>query len=411
MKRKLRKSLDAVLDGLLGKRESDLLLQDLHRDPQARAVLALEQRIHQALATLPAQQLARDLKLGVLRAIEASAGPAGVDFPRPAPRPAGREPLFRPLWATPVMWAGIALAAGSVIVTVATIPLRRSAPRTEAPAGVQTTQAPRPVPALVPCRILRVEGEVQGKTTQGTTALRAGDTLARGDVLWTGEGGEATVEIGSTARLLIHETSEIQIRGLSAEAPTLELLTGRVTVQRTTQSPSALRLQAEELALEAGGNAEEWMALRPAPDRVVFGVRQGAIQLTVSGQTLTLQEGFQLKFWKDHPAPQTTPLPEDPELALTPAAKELRAGAKPLRIEGKTDSHARLWLQKKLVAVDGLGRFELSVDARPGDTLTIEAENLLGHRTRRTLGPLLPPRKPSAKTPQKDDIKKYKIEW
>ena len=218
MKRKLRKSLDAVLDGVLGKRESDLLLADLHRDPEARAVLALEQRIHQALATLPAQQLARDLKLGVLRAIEASAGPAGVDFPRPAPRPAGREPLFRPLWATPVMWAGIALAAGSVIVTVATIPLRRSAPRTEAPAGVQTTQAPRPVPALVPCRILRVEGEVQGKTTQGTTALRAGDTLARGDVLWTGEGGEATVEIGSTARLLIHETSEIQIRGLSAEA-------------------------------------------------------------------------------------------------------------------------------------------------------------------------------------------------
>ena len=192
-----------------------------------------------------------------------------------------------------------------------------------------------------------------GKDAWGTA--RAGDTLAAGTAIRTGDGGAATIEFSDGSVLQLGALSEAELTTLLRDRRTgrrhqvVQLLAGELAARAAAGAGAGLELRSSPGVCVAEG-AEFDMSRSSGGDTRVA-TRAGSVQVVAGGNTVALPSGRGLRVTKGGDLGEPKPLPVAPRLAETWSA-------------GLTTGVARVVLTWQPVA--GATAYHLQVARDPG---------------------------------------------
>ncbi len=152
-------------------------------------------------------------------------------------------------------WVAVAAAAAACVATYA------AWPEPEAPNAHEAPSAPAPVepevaPEAAPLSpiVTLAAGAAERVSGADATALAAGDVLAEGSVLRTGEGGTAHVRLSDGTGLVLAPSSRLELRRAREDAVELALQEGRVdSTVATLESGSTYVVLCAGYAIEVRG--------------------------------------------------------------------------------------------------------------------------------------------------------------
>jgi hypothetical protein len=397
MSRRWRKRIDAVLDGELPADEVAALRAEIEADPEGRALLAADERISQALASLEPEPPGRDIAAAVTAAVRRPL----ADLPAEPPRRLGLR---------------LALAAGGLVVggligVLITLTLTEQPAPSRAPDGPAVAVAPDPAPPR--CRVRKVHGEVLRQAGDQFVPLSRGEHLVASDVIRTGHLSRAELDIDPDARLVLHHDSRLSLVRLEDRLRTFELIHGRATVDLLDGGKRAVRIQAAGLSAMAEGRRGSFAALVADKGRAAFGAVEGSLKVTHRGDSRRLDAGQQALLTAEAPEPTIGPVPEQVALKLTKPSGALRPGRR-VAVAGRSSSHARVWLNDRPLELDADGRFATHLPVERGERLIAYAEDLVGNTRRIEIGPasLSQPQAQSPPQPRRRiDVRNYRVNW
>lgn len=396
MSRHWRKRIDAVLDGELPADEAAALRAEIEADPEGRALLAADERIAQALASLEPEPPGRDIAAAVTAAVRRPL----ADLPA--------EPLRR--LGLRLAFAAGGLVVGGLIGVLVTLTLTEQPAPSLAPGGPGVAVAPSPAPT---CRVRKVHGEVLRQAGDQFVPLSRGERLVASDVIQTGHLSRAELDIDPDARLVLHHDSRLSLVRLEARLRTFELVHGRASVDLLDGGKRAVRIQAAGLSAVAEGRRGSFAALVTDKGRAAFGAVEGSLEVTHREGSRRLAAGQQALLTAEAPEPIIAPLPEQVALKLTEPSDTLRPGRR-VAVAGRSSSHARVWLNDRPLELDADGSFATQLPVERGERLIAYAEDLVGNTRRIEIGPasLSQPRPQTPPEPRRRiDVRNYRVNW
>ncbi len=217
--------------------------------------------------------------------------------------------------------------------------------------------------------------------------VEPGDLLRGSDLLIASSDGLLEIDADSDARLVVFRESKIRIDSQSGPVKQFSLKQGRVSVQVLDGGERAVRLVARPAGVVAETRGGEFAMLALVDGRVAVAAFRKDAKIR-AGAEMTLGAGRVVMFPAGGGSAREAEIPEKVQLEVTRPAGPLHPGT--VTVEGRTSSHARLWMGGRPVATNPDGSFSVRLDVKKGDTVEIEAEDVAGNRSTITLGPARP---------------------
>jgi len=385
MKRKWNKVIDAVLDGELTAEQGRRLLEQLGAGDEAEQRLKKMIELAGGLESLPAEKPTVSLGEGVLTTIRRRQHLGG---------PGKSKASVRLALVAAGALAGVAMAA-----TVA-VPLLRS----------RRLPVPRHIDQGIPCRARQVIGKVELDRGTQVAMLLPGQKLSVPDVIRTAENARAEIDIDRDARMLLHRQSNLRVSRLERQLRVFTLGGGRVTVEMLDGGRRSVRLLVGRDELSAEGRRGSFALLALADGRTAVAALRHEVVVGCRGR-YELPAGWMLKLSSGCSLRKKLPVPEGVKLEV----KEPDGGFRPgrLKITGSTDSHARLWLNGRLLDTSPDGSFTVKIEVARGDIIEIVAVDVVGNTNTVELGPSrVDGEKKASRSPaRRVRTKSYRVTW
>lgn len=351
--------IDAVLDGELSAEQGRRLLEQSAAGPDA--VKQLEQMIELSsrLEKLPAEHPPRQQAGAILATIRS------------------RQHLGRATRAKTsarLGWAAAGALAGAALAATIAVPLLRP---------------PQPPPHEVfepqpPCRARKVIGPAELERNRQVAMLRLGQKLMPADHVRAGARARVEIDIDNDARLLLYRQSALRVTGLERRLRVFSLDGGRVRVEMLDGGRRVVRLLGTGNKLRVEGRRGTFALLELDDGRAAVAALREAV-LVHCAKERQLRAGMMLKFSGKCTNRKESPVPEEVMLEVEKPAGRLHPGK--VLFVGRTDSHARLWVDGRLLDTGPDGSFSTRIDILAGDVVTIVAEDVVGNTKTVELGP------------------------
>ncbi|HOX43182.1 MAG TPA: FecR domain-containing protein [Myxococcota bacterium] len=318
------------------------------------------EELERQLSELPRPELSRDLAPAILDALRRE----GVA------RPVGPGRRLSPRLA----WAGGGLLAGLALGVILFFLL--GAPGGDRHLGPGS------------CRVRQVSGEVHRVAAGQRSPVRMGEVLHAQDLVSVGDDSRAELDLDPDARVILHAATAVRLVRLEPAMRSLELELGRVSVELLDGGRRAVQVTHRPSRTLVEGRQGAFDALALEGGRAVVAVRKGQAEVVAGERRLPLQAGLQVRLAPGTEVPTPVPVRDTVEISLREPQGALVASAA-LPVAGQADTHARVWLNGRPIALDAQGRFAERVRVKPGQHLELVAEDVLGNRRSLSMGPAL----------------------
>lgn len=389
MKKKYQKVIDAVLDGELTKAQGRQVLEHLGAGKaeyqHLEQMLSITARL-ESLPQLPGQASLADNVMSDIRKQENLGAGANA-------KPAGR-----------IAWALASAIAGAALAASITVPILRP----EKPAIKQPTKQ---IPA---CRVRQVLGKVELERKAAVAFLQAGERLLQHDEVRAGENAQIEIDVDPDTRLVLYRESALKIKSQGYQESAFRIFGGRVKAEML-ENRRRLLFDAYNANVKIAQDTGAFSLLDLGDGRLAVACLEERIEVTTFGQKRALSAGKILKLFDEGKSIAEEPITEKLQLEIDKPVGPLRPGHMVL-ISGKTDTHARVWIDNKLLETQMDGSFKTKLDIELGDSVEIHAEDVVGNTNTVELGPAKKKtinRKTSSTKPEPKRVKtkSYRITW
>ncbi len=230
-------------------------------------------------------------------------------------------------------------------------------------------------------RITDTTGNVEVKfAASDWRPVRPGDVLSVSDLIRTGPGASATIDVGTTATVVLTESSQLGASDISRTVSSVRLQGGRLEAQVRGEDGSSFRVQVRGSDVVASTENGQFSVLSDDRGRVTVASSEGRVKVTARGKSVALAGGEQSTVLPDRPPSDPQKVP--PSLYLKvgkPRSLVLRE--KLLTLSGLTTPGAVVSVNGAPVDVAADGSFTARVALTEGaNSIAVRAGDVLGRK-------------------------------
>ncbi|MBN1605013.1 MAG: FecR domain-containing protein [Polyangiaceae bacterium] len=241
--------------------------------------------------------------------------------------------------------------------------------------------AANPPPAERHASTLEVHGTVERRSEGGSwQSLNEGDPVDINDEVRTGPSSTARLQLGPQVTVELAGGTGINVAQLSETLSRIRLQDGRVVSEVRGGAGFRFRVQVQGNNAQAESGAGRFAVLRRAGAPAVFAAEQGTLDVTGSGDTVSLHPGEQTQVVDGGAPSAPTRIPTSLLLKLgRPPPSRLRT--RQVAITGQTSPGAVVHAGGAVAAPDAAGQFSMTVALVDGpNEIVVEVEDVAGRR-------------------------------
>lgn len=273
----------------------------------------------------------------------------------------------------------VVLLAGSLLIAKLAVAEKHPlAPVTPAQIAVPMQPIALPGPLALPdaaprvAVVVSVTGRVERKADVAWVPLEAGAVLSEQDVVRTGEGASAQLDVG--AIVVVDDRTELTVGDISASVAEVALTSGRVSADAGGAGGPRIRISTRDAEAFAETTAGAFDVLDSGTGQTVIATQRGTVRVSAAGQTVDVPSGMASVVRAGEPA--TAPVPIPPSLFLKVRVAE--------RVVGTTTPGAVVSVDGTRMHPDATGAFSAPVPAGT-HKIVILVEDAMGRRERKLL--------------------------
>lgn len=247
-------------------------------------------------------------------------------------------------------------------------------------------------------RVAAIEGKVETLYREQWSFVTAGDYLSLQSVLRTPAKARVLIRRGDT-EIDVRENVEIRLEELADRTARFNLLHGKISTEVKNEREK-LQIAAGDSNTENSGPAH-FVVSAGARGRVDVAATAGQILFKAHGREVLVTAGQESH--ATDTAPPTEPQPIPDELLLSVFWPEAGVVGDPSTLRGRARPSTSIKVNGARVPVADDGRFAAPVPLKAGDNhVSVEAEDLAGHRKTETTVIRREPRAPALETDRQD---------
>ncbi len=199
-----------------------------------------------------------------------------------------------------------------------------------------------------------------------TDRMDSGDTLslAAGDVLATGSGSTAVVNLMNDSSITIYANSRLVISEMAAESgQSPAAVAVRLETGKASSEINHFSYQIETPAAVSSVLGTEFRVEVIAADHTYLATSEGIVQVTMNGETVQVAAGQEVDAVKGE---SLNVRPERPPKLVITSPEQPEVSSASVVLTGETDVDAIVTVNSQAMTVDADGRFTTKLELEPG---------------------------------------------